>query len=315
MKTILNFLSDKYENVSEISEDVSVPLQGLNEINRLYEKKCIDGNTIKHLRIIPKLQKNQIWTIKNEYEDFMGLRQKTNHPFIVILKSEPSDIEDESFVRINVVSPFIELASMEDIVCNDASIVGFPFLIETWNDQPILSEILDEYLGYYEINEFPKSQNLDLTIYQFEFREIEISRAKYLNNSVTSLLAFLENRQATDSGVIISLMDEQYFPNYYNDENEKESEYALASRSGIESEDKFFHFKANDFPFEIYIRKNESGYIITVFPFLKAKLYNSENKEMSGYSNTEKTVFEKLKKGLYIFKANKIQKPIKIRLN
>ena len=51
-----------------------------------------------------------------------------------------------------VVSPFVEFKADDDIFCNDSSIIGFPFIIETWNEQPILLDLIDNYLGYFELN-------------------------------------------------------------------------------------------------------------------------------------------------------------------
>ncbi len=107
-------------------------------------------NQTKHLKIQPRIQRNQIWSVKNDYDDFQGISQNTACPFLVLINNDPDDIEDENFTRVLIVSPFVEMAFANDEVSNDSSIIGFPFLIETWNDQPILTELLDEYIGYYE---------------------------------------------------------------------------------------------------------------------------------------------------------------------
>ena len=222
METILKFLKEQYKSKFYESNQINVDDQDLNKINQLFGDSNSKYFEKKHITLKPPITQNQIWSVKNEYDDFLGHNQKANHPFIVIIKTELNEIEGEDFVRIHVISPFIEFASTDDIICNDASVIGFPFLIETWNDQPILTKILDEYLGYYELNSNDllsgsfksttsskkeifemvndpdegysvSTKSLKLNQYQLEFRDIEVSRAKYLNNSVTALLAFLEN--------------------------------------------------------------------------------------------------------------------------
>lgn len=314
METILNFLKEKNSTESENIREISVSTQELKKINSLFENKNIKENKSKQLRLIPRIQKNQIWSVKCEYDDFMGLKQKTIHPFIIIIKSEPQEIEDEDFIRVNVISPFIEFASSGDLICNDFSIIGFPFLIEAWNDQPMLSEILDEYLGYFDLVDNNVNENSKLNKYQLEFRDIEVTRAKFLNNSVNSLLTFLENRQTLDIGVLISLFDEPQFPKLYHTQKQKEPEFTLAAKSGIDSEDKYIHYKTPELPFEIFVRKNENGFIITILPFAQIKMFNSENVEIAGNSNNERYVIANLKKGLYTLTSNETQMLIKIRL-
>ncbi|MBK8344478.1 MAG: hypothetical protein IPL12_14915 [Bacteroidetes bacterium] len=79
-----------------------------------------------------------------------------------MINSEQEEIEDENYTRVFIVSPFIELATQSDEVCNDPSIIGFPILIETWNDQPILTELLNEYVGYYESKSTSKTEVFEL---------------------------------------------------------------------------------------------------------------------------------------------------------
>ncbi|MBK8686611.1 MAG: hypothetical protein IPN26_17400 [Bacteroidetes bacterium] len=161
------------------------------------------------------------------------------------------------------------MATQSDEVCNDHSIIGFPFLVETWNDQPILAELLDEYVGDYELksNAFAKSDAFELvnepisdylkatsetlSEAQQEFRDIEISRAKYINHSILSLLSFLENRQSQDVGVVISIFGKTEYPKFYIDQTQKEPTLALAAKSGIDGEDKYLLLDNESLPFKI----------------------------------------------------------------
>lgn len=333
MENSLKFLKERFEIVSDKDEQFSVSPLDLNNVNQLFAQKGNDNYSSKQFKIMPRIEKNQIWSIKNEYVNFLGHTQRASHPFIVLIITEPDEIEEEDFIRVNVVSPFIEFSAFDDFVCNDSSIIGFPFLVETWNEQPVLAELLDEYLGYYEreftsiimknspfsegdtFREFSETLlNEKINNYQKEFRDIEISKAKYLNSSIIALLSFLERRQSKDSGVVISIFDKTEFPKFYIGHNQKESDCVLAAKSGVDTEEKYFHYKASDIPFEIFFRKNEEGFIISVLPSLNVRLFTSENKEIEGTSNPEKIVFSNLKKGLYTLKSTQIQEFTKIRL-
>lgn len=331
METIVQFLKSQLDFFSEEVEKITSIEKGIEALNDLFSNSSKTVNHLKHLKVQPMVQKYQIWTVKNEYDDFQVSLQKTPHPFIVLIISDLNDIEEELFVRVKVISPFIEMATKSDTICDDTSIIGFPFLVETWNDQPILVEILDEYIGYYELSselilmqnikemvsgtstEYLKDENL--TDIQRNFRDIEISRAKYLNHSVLSLLVFLENQQSYDAGVVISLFDRIEYPKLFMGEIQKESIFSLAAKAGIDTEDKYLLLDNDSLPFKMLLRKNEEGFIIAIDFSEKMELRKKTNDEVvSGISNKDKTVFANLKSGIYTLMVESINKPIKIRL-
>ncbi|MBW7839899.1 MAG: hypothetical protein H3C36_09755 [Chitinophagaceae bacterium] len=332
MKPINQFLKSQLDTFSEDVLKVDDTKGDIENLNRQFLIRSKSNHSIRHLKIKPRVQRGQIWTVKNEYDDFQGITQNTSHPFIVLVNNDPDDIEGEGFVRVLVVSPFIEMANNNDEVCNDASIIGFPFLIETWNDQPLLTEILDEYIGYYEIQSTPTLRpevyelvNEPLSNYgdkkaelisktQTDFRDIEIARAKYINHSVRSLLSFLENRQSQDAGVVISVFNNPEYPKFYIGQSQKEPTYALAARSGIDNEDKYLLFENVNIPFRLFIRKNENGFILSVDSTEKMQLFKSTIQEFVGLSNNERTVFSDLQAGNYSLLVETIKQPIKIRL-
>jgi len=332
MKTIIQFLRNQIEPFSEAYEKVDVTETDSDNLKSLFINRSKYVTQARHIKIHPRIQKNQIWTVKSEYDDFQGISQKTFHPFLVLINSEQEEIEDENFTRVFIVSPFIELATQSDEVCNDSSIIGFPFLIESWNDQPILTELLNEYVGYYESksnsfskievfelvnepnSEYSKSNIEILSEDQKEFRNIEISRAKYINHSVLSLLSFLENRQSQDAGVVISIFGKTEYPKFYIDQTQKEPTLALAAKSGIDGEDKYLLLDNKSLPFKIFIRKNEDGFVLSVYTADKLKLVTNLNEEITGISNNEKTVFTKLQAGIYTLISEQVKESIKIRL-
>ena len=315
MKSIIQFLRNQIVPFSEASEKVDAIETDSENLKRLFINRSKYVTQARHLKIQPRIQKNQIWTVKSEYDDFQGIAQKTSHPFLVLINSEQEEIEDENFTRVFIVSPFIELATQSDEVCNDPSIIGFPFLIETWNDQPILTELLNEYVGYYEPNAVYSKSNFEiLSEDQKEFRNIEISRAKYINHSVLSLLSFFENRQSQDAGVVISLFDKIEYPKFIVGQTQKESNFSLAAKSGVDNEDKYLLWHNMSLPFQIYFRKNEGGFIITISSIGNFKLIKNTALEIQSFSNKTKTVFANLKEGNYTLIYESFSEPIKIRL-
>lgn len=315
MKVINEFLRSQLDSLSEDAKNITISESDVEELNSLFLTSSKDFHKTNHFKIKPQIQRGQIWTIKNEYEDFQGITQKTSQPFIVIINNEVDDIEKEDFVRIFVVSPFVEMANSTDEICNDTSIIGFPFLIELWNDQPILTEILDEYLGYYELKQKFNTETESISEIQGEFRDIEISRAKYINYSVRSLLSFLENKQSQDAGAVISIFNKPEYPKFYIEQSLKEPAYSLAAKSGNnDNQDKYLLFENTNLPFKIFIRKDESGFILSIDTADKMKLLKSTNEEIAGLSNNHKTVFSNLKAGNYILLIQTFEEPIKIRL-
>lgn len=327
MNTILQFLNEKFKMKKDNSEEFVFSNQELSKINDEFKNKYVTDLNSKHLRLSPKIEKNQIWSVKEKYTDFMGVTQKSKHPFLVLIVDNPNDIEEEDFVRVYVLSPFSEFASTDDFICNDSSVIGFPFLIETWNEQPILAEILNNYLGYFDVNSLSsifKNDRKEINESQFKFRDLEVSRAKFLNNSVSSLLLYLENRQTESGGVVISINNKNIFPKYYKGNDDKEIgylqiaepkiEYLQTAKTGFVSKDNSFHYKAEDSIYEILIKKNEEGFIISILTVDDIRLFSTDNLELKGISNSEKTVFSNLKKGLYTLTTVQIKETIKIRL-
>jgi tetratricopeptide (TPR) repeat protein len=211
MRTIIQFLKNKIESESEQFEINGSTDKDIESLNLLFLNKDNDFNNLKKLEIKPPIEKNQIWTLKTEYVDKLGDLQKESHPFLVFINSDLKKVEGCDVTRVLIVTPFIEMATPSDEVCDDPTIIGFPFLIETWNDQPMLTELLNEYVGSYNTAKYnkseifegennenitkPKFDNERISDEQKEFRKVEISRAKYINHSVLALFRYLENQQ------------------------------------------------------------------------------------------------------------------------
>ena len=181
----MNIINDFLKNpiIPEVKEDIIVSDKELASINDLFASNDVPVNYL-HLR--PKIKENQIWTIKRSYMDYEGILQSAAAPIMVLLVSQEEMIgEDGMFVRVCPISPFVEMASENDQICEEESITGFPFFIERWNEQPILTEILDKYVGdYYEHMPF--------------FIEVRKKKAEFILTiipKVEVVLRNLENKQ------------------------------------------------------------------------------------------------------------------------
>lgn len=321
MDPIIKFLKD---NLTEqpTDEQINVAKQDIDKLNKLFMGKKLSLCKNSHTHIVPKA--NQVWAVKSKYFDFLGNKQMTSHSFLVSLLTDIDSFEEENFVRVAVISPFIEMASEQDDVCKDASIAGFPFLVENWNDQPVLTEILEEYVGYYE-SKGSSSKEEKISSIQKQFREIEISKAKFLNNSILALVGFVELNQDNEFGVVISVNGQAFFGGCPKTEDEfinneptieqpNTEEDRVLSKSGVVKKSKSILFNDKQLPYEIQIKKMDDNFIISAFTTEEITLSDSEGKKHTPISNSEKQVFTALKKGLYTLTTNNIQEPIKIRL-
>jgi len=320
MDTIIKFLKDNWtEQATE--EQVNIAKQDIDKLNKLFAGQKLIIRKNSHTHITP--QANQIWAVKSEYYDFLGNKQTASHPFLVSLLTDIDSFEKEDFVRVAVISPFVEMASELDDVCKDASIAGFPFLVENWNDQPVLSEILDEYVGYYE-PKYNSDKEERLSSIQKKFREIEIANAKFLNNSVSALVGFVEMNQNNEFAAIVSFNNQSLIQGCPKSDNEfVNNEPALKlppkedialSKTTLITKNKGITFNNKELPFEIQVKKTDEGFIISALTSKEITLFSADNKSITPISNGERQVFASLKKGLYTLKSATNQEPIKIRL-
>jgi hypothetical protein len=317
MDTINEFLKTPFFEKSD-TENLNIDTGRVQKLNRLFAGYDYKPAT---MHLLPRVKRNQIWSIKNEYMDFEGHLQKAIHPFMVLVSSDPELLDNETeFVRVFPISPFVEKASSNDIICSDTSIVGFPFLIESWNGQPVLTEILDKYVTNYIVDKNITEEDHDTSS---DFQAIEISNAKFLNHSI---LAYMSD--ASRSKVFSFSIDINYGGNtkslhmpILNVANPKlialreNEEYAVAAKSGcVLTENDCIEFSNADLPFRLEIRKKSGSYLLTVIPQIEITLTNSCNEEICGNKNAERIVFSNLKKGLYEIKTPLSNEILTIRI-
>lgn len=316
MNIINKFLETE---VVQEQDKIKADATGLGELNALFKNNVVHPSS---MRILPKIKQYQIWTVKKNYLDYEGELQNCKHPMMVLLTCDCEDLDDDTqFVRGCPLSPFIEMAGADDQVCNDSSIIGFPFLIEVWNEQPMLVDILDKYVGDYYVEVKDLEANLDKEL--LHFREIEISNARYLNKSILAYTNEMERSKHFSFSAVISFVNvikTKHMPimNILKPRLIDLSigeEYALAAKSGnIITDNDCIDFCSEELPFKIEIRKKVSGYIMTIIPKVEISLRDNNNEKIEGVSNSERIVFENLKKGLYSISCPQVNEPITIRL-
>ena len=273
-----------------------------------------DNLTRATLKILPKFAEFQIWTVKSKYVDFCGELQISSHKQMVIIVSEPEALdEDTYFARVCPISPFIEMAASDDLICDDFSVVGFPFLIESWNEQPLLLEILESFVGTYYFN-LQESQS-DINPEQRTFREIEISNSRFLNRSIIAYTAeqersnnFSYSVDLFNSGIAKTVrMPIMGISNPNLIELPHNESYAEAAKYGnVITDNDMISFNGEEIPFEMQIRKKEDGFVISIIPKTDIVLFDSRQNPLSFNSNNDRMVFHGLKRGLYsiLIKSN-----------
>jgi hypothetical protein len=119
-----------------------------------------------------------------------------------------------------------------------------------------------------------KEERLSFT--KKQFREIEISRARFLNNSVSALVGFVELNQNNEFGVVISVNGQTIFggcpktkDEFINNEpifkisNGKDD---VSLKSGVIKKSKMFHLMMSNYLLKYKLRKTK---MILSYPLLR----------------------------------------------
>ena len=196
MKTILKYLNNSKFSSELRSDDVDETLANDTYTSFIEEMGLSSGNNsvnpLPHLS--PKPGIGQIWLCRQEFIDRNGETIKGDIPYYVIIIDNPGKLGDLNFVRVQPLSMFTEFEAEDDRVVEDESITGFKFLIETWNEQPIDVDLLNDYIGFIDLPKQSNDNKVILTQNQREFRRIEIENTAYLRQSVVS---YLESKEKT----------------------------------------------------------------------------------------------------------------------
>jgi len=277
-------------------------------------KFSFEAHTLKSK---PTPRRGQLWLIKPTYEDYFINRVESDMPFIVLIVEANDTLENELFSRVQPVSIFTEFVAGDDYVVNDPSLIGFPFLVETWNEQPVLNEILDYSLGSFDIDQHISFKgNVDLTEQKAAFRKLEVDNTAFLRHSVLSYLKFLEERQTEDTGIIISINQHIVKPAFFVDEIKYDTHYAYAAKTGIDNSNKYFEWeeKLALGNIKIRIKRNIEDFILSVYSDIEFVLRSSDNKVLAGSKAEGRMIFTMLNPGLYYLESASTKSLIKIRI-
>ena len=286
-----------------------------NQLKALADSKfSLEANTLKSK---PTPRRGQLWLIKGTYEDYFTNRIESDIPFIVLIVDANESLENELFSRVQPVSIFTEFLAGDDYVVNDPSLIGFPFLIETWNEQPVLNEILDYSLGSFDIDQYISFKgNVDLTEQKTAFRKLEVDNTAFLRHSILSYLKFLEERQTEDTGIIISINQHVLKPAFFADEIKYDTHYAYAAKTGIDNSNKYFELeeKLASGDIKIRIKRNVEDFILSVYSDIEFVLKSNDNKVLAGTKAEGRMIFTMLTPGLYYLESASTKSLIKIRI-
>ena len=174
MNKIIDFLQSQSENenISENLVSKGKLSKSFNDIDNVIVSSEVEESNVFQLKSRPKTKKGQIWLCKQQYYDAFGNEIIGNSPYLVFIVSDVDKFAIENFIRIQPISPFTEFTANDEILIKDDSVVGFNFIIETWNEQPILTDLLDEFVGSLDIEALKIDETeLNLSRTQKEFRK------------------------------------------------------------------------------------------------------------------------------------------------
>lgn len=321
MKELIDYIRKmSFEDFSEFSFSADKVDNSFNKFIELSNPLKESNSTLQSAKLVnlPKPSINNIWLCKSEYIDSLGNTIKGQFPYLVRVVSEIEELEEDSFVRVQPISPFIELKSADDFIVSDASIIGFEFLVETWNEQPILIDILDKYLGSIPQGSKKYSNDLTLTPEHQAFREIEIERTAYLRQSVLSCLEL--QAMELDQLIFLNFDNEIILPRNPDDSatvvnlySSSEQNYLQAAKKGkLKSRPTYYFEKTvKGIELKIIIIKEEEKYIVSV-----KQPENIVLTDINGMvlKQTTANLYDELISGLYFIKINGHKNEIRIRL-
>lgn len=321
MNKIIEFLQSQFG--SDIIPVKSIDKEKLSksfiDLKSIFDTSESDDKRILKLKSKPKIKTGQIWLCKQEYYDALGNQIIGNTPYLVLVISNTENIANESFVRIHPISPFTEFKAADDIIISDNLIAGFEFIIETWNEQPILTELLDEYVGDLDIDLSKiEEAEVNLSNNQKEFRKSEIRNTEYLRHSINSLIEFEELKE--ENSILINFENSIHLVKSHDAEsksitliNEPLQPYLQAAKKGRFKDRATFIFQKtiHGVDFEIKILKEEESYVLAVKQPNEIELRDLNNNLIK---QSTPNLYDNLNSGLYFFKVKGISSDIRIRL-
>jgi hypothetical protein len=168
----------------------------LEKLNQLLEKKTDNRKKIR-LAYRHDIQPYQIWSTRTRQYSIFAESIHTFYPYMVMIKTAPQIYPDNhAIIRVQPVSFIMDFLSEGDVVIDDMELLGIPFIIETWNEQPMLESGLQEHIGKLNLPlpkpSGPNSQNETEREQTSRFRYLEIQNTAYLRRPVLALVEYYE---------------------------------------------------------------------------------------------------------------------------
>ncbi|MBL4560589.1 MAG: hypothetical protein JKX79_06345 [Labilibaculum sp.] len=321
MNNIIDFLQSQSENenISDNSVNKGKLSKSFNDIKNVIVSSEVKEKNIFQLKSRPKTKKGQIWLCKQQYFDAFGNKIIGNSPYLVFVVSDVDKFANENFIRIQPISPFTEFTANDELLIKDDSVVGFDFIIETWNEQPILTELLDEFVGNLVIETLKINETeLSLSEIQKEFRKAEIRNTAYLSQSIKSLIEFEELSE--EKTIFLNIDNSIHFPKSESKEtktislfNEPKQNYSLAAKKG-KLKDRLttlFEKTIDGVEIEIKVVKDGKKYILAIKQAESVEVKDNIGKVLK---QTTPNLYDELTGGLYFISIRGIENEIRIRL-
>lgn len=322
MKQILDYLKEPTDksNINDIDDFDKFKIEENfgNLLSLIPQKNNVVNLTNKKFKISqPKVAINQLWLVKQNYIDHEGNFIAGSYPHYVLTSTEKENIGDMEFVRVQPISMFLNFASEGDIVVENEELMGFKFFIETWNEQPIQTSLLDKFIEELNTEEFLLIENVLLSNEQKEFRKYEIRNTEYLRNSVSSFLSWDENKQSKNTGVIINIGNVPYYPPAEH-RTQQYSQYLVAAKSGGEDSSEYFTTEKNtiDIPYEIVVKKESNVFTIVIDGVENKVILTNNMGKMEEYTviKENKVIIQGLEKGTFTLEIDAFEEKINVRL-
>jgi len=322
MKQILDYLKepiDKY-NIKDIDDFDKFKIEeNFNNLLSLMPQKnnVVNLTTKKFTKTQPKVAINQLWLVKQNYIDNEGNFIAGSYPHYVLTSTKQENIGDMEFIRVQPISMFLNFASEGDIIVENEELTGFEFFIETWNEQPIQTCLLDQFIGELNTEEYLLIENVLLSNEQKEFRKYEIRNTEYLRNSVSSFLSWDENKQSKNTGVIINIGNVPYYPPAEH-RTQQYSQYLVAAKSGGEDKSEYFTTEKNtiDIPYKIVVKKESNVFTIVIDGVENKVILTNNMGKMEEYTviKENKVIIQGLEKGTFTLEIDSFEEKINVRL-
>lgn len=289
-----NIVSEHFEQcvdcnkIKDLDIQIKINKDKIREINKKLSKSPPKDNNITSTNI--NLNPGQIWATKNKIYSILGEELYTFYPYLVLIKTKPQLFAERyPIIRIQPISIITEFSSEGDIYISDASYIGEKFIIETWNEQPMLKNNLKEFMT--DINEDSLIDNLikdkgcifsDELISNFRFLEIE--NTTYLRRPVRALIEYYEENDDIEYPVLNDKGNITYLKDYWKPEPSQEGNVSERLSLNREKQDIIIkEGKVDNIRFKLFIRKiDKEYYIMLSSENTLLEIYNKEFKILKG---------------------------------